>query len=193
MKPRFCHNFSGPATGFVPGPATYLQVFQVTLGGTMLSELPSLPQERGRNSHLPQHVLSVQVLVVWEGVWRQPFWPKGLTELQDTAEDVPGALWHQQTGETWHMAYFSLRMPGLGCSLQKSCHDPCSRFSTWQPGLPITASFKAPQPSCERSQPGTRGNIQESERSFSPLGLRHSSSQPKQDYPGVLSLTCAAL
>lgn len=161
---------------------SYLLLSQVPLGGTTLSELPTLPQERGRNS--PPPLLSDQILVVWEGVWRQQFQPTGLSGIQDAAEAVPGALWHQQTRETWYMSYFSFRMPGLGCSLQKSCHDPCSRFST---AATLTTSFKAQQP--RRSHPGTGGNIQESERSFSPLGLRHSNSQPKhqcKDYPGVL-------
>lgn len=157
---------------------SYLQLPQVSLGSTTLSELPPLPQERGRNSPPPLHVGSIQILNIWEGVWRQQFQPKGLSGLQGAAEDVPGALWHQQTRDTWGMAYFSFRMPGLGCLLQKSCHDPCSRFSL-QPGLALPNSFKAQQPICRRSHPGTRGKIQESGMSFNPLGLRHSSSQPK--------------
>lgn len=145
----------------------YLQIPHVSPGGTMLSELPTLPQERGSNCP-PSTASAVQILVVWEGVWRQQFQPKGLSGLQDAAEDVPGALWHQQTREIWRMAYFSFRMPGLGRSLQKSCHDPCSRFST----AARSATYSLLQSTAAHLQevtPCSRENIQESGRSFSPL------------------------
>lgn len=148
--------------------SSYLQLFQVPLGGTVLSELPTLPKERGRNSPPPLHVLSVQILVVWEGVWRQQFQPKGPSGLQDVSEDVPGALWHQQTGETWHMAYFSFGMPGPGCSLQKSCHDPSSRFSAAARSAtenllqPMAAHLQEVTPRHQGKHPGIREEFQTS-------------------------------
>lgn len=79
-------------------------------GGTMLSELPAPSQEGGQK--LPS--LDCMCWQFKSGCLAQP---KGLGQApgcravaaEDAAEDMPGALWHHQSGKTQHMAYFSAR------------------------------------------------------------------------------------
>lgn len=97
------NNSSSPVTGSVPGPDTS-KYLKCPLGAPCPQSFPLYPRRGVEIPPLPC-CQSVQILLVWRGVWWQQFQPRGLSGLQDAVEDGPGALWHQQTGETWHVLF----------------------------------------------------------------------------------------
>lgn len=162
----------------------YLQLPHVPPGGTMLSELPTLPPlhcMRCSNSGCVRGGMKAAVSAQrtqWapgcsRGCVRSPLTPANQRNL------AHGLF---LTQNAWVC---------LGRSLQKSCHDPGSRFST----AARSATYSLLQSTAAHLQevtPGSRGNIQESGRSFRSLGSRHPRSQPKhQDYPGFFNSCCS--
>lgn len=191
------NSFSGPVTGSVPGPAIS-NYFRCPLGVLCSQSFPLYPK-RGAETP-PLHCMCCQ-FKFWlceRGYEGSSFSPKdsvGSRMQQRMCQGLSDISKLEKLG-TWLISHSE-------CLVQVvPCRNPAMTLvpgSLLQPGLPLKTSFNAWQPICKKSHPGTRGNIQESGRSFRPLGLRYSSSQPKHQLKRLRrsaftpSLTHAAL